>query len=176
MIPGIVISALTFPGIIVHEAAHLLFCRIAGLAVFDVRYFRFGSPAGYVLHEPTKDFRKSLLVAMAPFFVNSAFCVLFCTAAFLPVWEFRVGDPLAYFFYWLGLSIGMHAFPSNRDLKNLWRLMPAAARKSNVLAIVSYPVVALVYILNLAKFFWADLAYGIAIGVLVPLAVFKMLA
>lgn len=59
MIPGIVISVLTFPGVIVHEAANLLFCRFAGLAVFDVRYFRFGNPAGYVLHETTSDFRKT---------------------------------------------------------------------------------------------------------------------
>ena len=176
MIPGVVISVLTFPGVIVHEAAHLLFCRLAGLAVFDVRYFRFGNPAGYVLHENTTDFRKNFLITMAPFFVNSAFCVLFCSAAFLPIWEFQLDDPIAYFFYWLGLSIGMHAFPSTQDLKNIWRLMPAEARKLNLLALVSYPVVALVYVLNVAKFFWADLLYGIAIGILVPLAIFKFLA
>lgn len=176
MIPGIVISVLTFPGVIVHEAANLLFCRFAGLAVFDVRYFRFGNPAGYVLHETTSDFRKNFLVTMAPFFVNSALCVLFCSAAFLPVWEFRIADPVAYFFYWLGLSIGMHAFPSNQDLKSMWKLMPAEASKSGILAIVSYPIVAMVYVLNLAKFIWADLAYGIAIGILVPLAIFRALA
>jgi len=176
MIPGIVISVLTFPGVIVHEAAHLLFCRMAGVAVFDVRFFRFGNPAGYVLHENTADFKKTFLITMAPFFVNSALCALFCSAAFLPIWEFQMDDPLAYFFYWLGLSIGMHAFPSNQDLKSLWRLMPAEARKSNVLAIASYPLVALVYVLNLAKFIWADLAYGIAVGILVPMAVFRFLA
>lgn len=113
---------------------------------------------------------------MAPFFVNSALCVLFCSAAFLPVWEFRIADPVAYFFYWLGLSIGMHAFPSNQDLKSMWKLMPAEASKSGILAIVSYPIVAMVYVLNLAKFIWADLAYGIAIGILVPLAIFRALA
>jgi hypothetical protein len=176
MIPSIVISVLTFPGVIVHEAAHLLFCRMAGIAVFDVRFFRFANPAGYVLHENTLDFKKAFLITMAPFFVNSAFCALFCSAAFLPVWKFQLDDPLGYFFYWLGLSIGMHAFPSTQDLKGLWRLMPAEARKSNVLAIAGYPLVALVYVLNLVKFLWADLAYGIGIGILVPLAVFRLLA
>jgi hypothetical protein len=175
LIPSVVISVLTFPGVIVHQAAHLLCCRIARLAVFDVRYFRFGNPAGYVIHEATTDFKKIFLVAMGPFFLNSAFCVLFCSAAFLPLWEFRVADPLAYFFYWLGLSLGMHAFPSTQDLKGMWKLMPAEAGKFNLLAIASYPIVALVYVLNYAKFFWADLAYGLAIGILVPIAIFKAL-
>ena len=78
-IPGPVIAALTFPGVIVHEAAHLLFCRMFGLAVFDVCFFRFGNPAGYVLHEETDDFKKSFFVSMGPFFVNSFLCVLFCS-------------------------------------------------------------------------------------------------
>jgi hypothetical protein len=45
-----------------------------------------------------------------------------------------------------------------------------------VLAIVSYPVVALLFLLNLGRVVWADLGYGIAIGFLGPLALFKMLA
>lgn len=172
-IPGFVISFLTFPGVIVHETAHLLFCRISKLAVFEVCYFRFGNPAGYVIHEATQDFKKAFMVSMGPFFVNSVLCVLFCSAAFMPVWELEVSDPLAWFFYWLGLSIGMHAFPSTQDLKGMWALMPAEARKFNPLAIVSYPVVAVVYVLNLARVVWADLGYGIAIGVLAPMAIFR---
>jgi hypothetical protein len=175
-IPSIVITVLTFPGVIVHEAAHMLFCRITRLAIFDVRFFRFGNPAGYVVHEATSDLRKAFLVSMGPFFVNSVLCVLFCLPAFLPVWELRANDPLAYFFYWLGLSIGMHAFPSTQDLKNLWKLVPAEARKHNWLAIVSYPIVGLVYVLNLGRVVWADLAYGLAIGILLPLAIFKALS
>lgn len=51
-IPGELISILTFPGIIVHEFAHMLFCRIRKVAVFDACYFRVGNPAGFVIkHE-----------------------------------------------------------------------------------------------------------------------------
>jgi hypothetical protein len=103
------------------------------------------------------------------------FCILFCSAAFLPVWELEVRDPLAWFFYWLGLSIGMHAFPSPDDLDNIWELASTNARRGNVLAIISFPVVALLYVLNLARFVWADLGYGIAVGILAPLAIFKAL-
>ena len=176
LIPGWLISIVTFPGVIVHEAAHLLFCRLEKLAVFEVVFFRFGNPAGYVIHEASDNFKSMFMVGMGPFFVNSALCVLFCSAAFLPVWELGVADPLAYFLYWLGISIGMHAFPSTQDMQGLWRLMPAAARRFNVLAIVSYPIVGLVYVLNFARVVWADLIYGIAIGVWGPLALFHALA
>jgi len=101
--------------------------------------------------------------------------VVFCSAAFIPVWELDVFDPLAYFFYWLGLSIGMHAFPSTHDLQGMWKVMPEAAKRFNLLAIVSYPIVGILYVLNYARVIWADLGYGIAIGILAPLAIFRVL-
>ena len=174
-IPSIVVSVLTFPGVIVHESAQLFFCRVAGLAVFDVRFFRFGTPAGYVVHEPASEFRKAFMVSMGPFLVNSALSVLFCATAFLPIWELKLFDLLAYFFYWLGLSIGMHAFPATQDMKALWKLLLEEARKRNLLAIASYPIVGVVYVLNLAGVVWSDLAYGLAIGILVPLVIFNIL-
>ncbi len=175
-IPGQVISALTFPGVIVHEAAHFIFCRVFRLAVFDVCYFRFGNPAGYVIHERTEQFWPLFFVSMGPFFVNTVLCVLFCSAAFLPVWELSIFDPLAWFFYWLGLSIGMHAFPSTDDLKILWRLAPGEAGRGNLLAALSLPVIGVLYVLNYLRFIWADLGYGIAVGILGPLALFRTLA
>jgi hypothetical protein len=175
IIPGFVISLFTFPGVIVHEAAHLLFCRLSKLAVFDVKFFQLKDPAGYVIHEQTENFTASFFVSMGPFFVNTALCVAFCSAAFLPVWELDVADPLAYFFYWLGLSIGMHAFPSTEDLKHVWRQAPTEAKKGNLLAILSLPVVAVLYPLNYLRVVWADLGFGIAVGILAPLAIFRYL-
>jgi hypothetical protein len=96
-IPGQLIAVVTFPGVIVHEAAHLLFCRWLKLAVLDVCFFQVGNPAGYVIHEPGKDFKSAFLVSMGPFFVNTVLCVLFCSAAFMPVWKLQVVDPLVYF-------------------------------------------------------------------------------
>jgi hypothetical protein len=176
IIPGFVIALLTFPGVIVHEAAHLLFCRITGLAVFDVKFFQLKNPSGYVIHEQTDDFYKTFLVSMGPFFVNTFLCILFCSAAFLPVWELKIDDYLAYFLYWLGLSIGMHAFPSNHDLSHIWKLAPQYVKKGNLLAILSYPIVIVLYPLNFLRVVWADLGYGIAVGVLGPLLIFKAFA
>ena len=175
-IPGPVIALLTFPGVIVHETGHFFFCRLFRLAVFDVCFFRLGNPAGYVIHERTDNFKALFFVSMGPFFVNTLLCMVFCTAAFLPVWELKMQDPLAYFFYWLGLSIGMHAFPSKDDLSNIWELAPEKAKHGNVLAIVSLPLIAILYVLNYARVVWADLGYGIAVGILGPIALFRALA
>ncbi len=175
-IPGPVIALLTFPGVIVHETGHFFFCRLFRLAVFDVCFFRLGNPAGYVIHERTDNFKALFFVSMGPFFVNTLLCMVFCTAAFLPVWELKTPDPLAYFFYWLGLSIGMHAFPSKDDLSNIWELAPEKAKHGNVLAIVSLPLIAILYVLNYARVVWADLGYGIAVGILGPIALFRALA
>ena len=175
-IPGQVIALLTFPGVIIHEAGHLFFCRLFKLQVFDVCFFRFGNPAGYVIHQEIRDFRAQFFVSMGPFFVNTLLCAVFCATAFLPVWELKVFDPIAYFFYWLGLSIGMHAFPSTTDLSHLWAQAPALAKKGNVLAIISLPAAALLVVLNYGRVIWADLAYGLAVGVFAPIAVFRTLA
>jgi hypothetical protein len=175
IIPGFLISLVTFPGVIVHEAAHMLFCRWFKLAIFDVCFFQLKNPSGYVLHEPTQRFAATFFVSMGPFLLNTLLCVLFCSAAFLPVWELGVRDPLPYFFMWLGLSIGMHAFPSNQDLQHVFRQGMQEIRGGNVLALVAVPLVAPIWLLNFLRFFWVDLLYGFAIGILVPLWAFKAL-
>src|SRR5260370_17554031 len=138
-IPGPVIAALTFPGVIIHEYGNRFLWRLFKLQVFEVCFFRFGNPAGYVIHQETDNFTAQFFVSMGPFFGNTLLCVLFCSAAFLPVWELKVTDPLAYFFYWLGLSIGMHAFPSATDLSHLCAQAPGLAKKGNLLAILILP-------------------------------------
>ena len=175
-IPGIVIAVLTFPGVIVHEAAHAFFCRVFKIPILEVKYFRFGNPAGYVIHAEAEEIKAQFFITMGPFIINSILCVVFCSTAFLPVWVLNANDPVAWFFYWLGLSIGMHAFPSTQDLKGLWRCAPQQARALNPWALLSLPLIVILYPLNFLRIVWADLGYGIAIGILGPLALFKFLA
>ena len=40
IIPGPIIALLTFPGVIVHEFAHKLFCDIFNVPVYYVNYFK----------------------------------------------------------------------------------------------------------------------------------------
>ncbi len=66
-IPGQLISIITFPGVIVHEYAHQLFCKITKTVVLDVCYFRVGNPAGYVVHENPRKLSSHLLIDIGPF-------------------------------------------------------------------------------------------------------------
>ncbi len=174
-IPGWLIAIATFPGVIVHEAAHMLFCRLRKVAVLDVCFFRVGNPAGYVIHEEVKDFTSAFLVAIGPFLVNSILCVVFCFPALGPIYLFGIKDPLSYFFVWLGVSIGAHAFPSPGDGQMLWHYAKAAAREHHPLAILSFPLIVLVYIAHFLKFFWIDVLYGFGLGVGLPLLLIRKL-
>lgn len=169
MIPGFIITILTFPGVIVHEFAHMLFCKIRGVAVLDVCFFRLGNPAGYVVHEETKDFTTTFLVAVGPFIVNSLLCMVICFPVLFPIRIFEVEDMLSYAMLWLGISIGMHAFPSTGDAAALYQQAKKAASTLHPLAIISFPLVAAIYVANALRFFWLDYIYGVAIGLGLPL-------
>src|SRR5215510_8122568 len=145
-IPGQLIAMLTFPGVIVHEFAHMLFCKFRKVAVLDACYFRVGNPAGYVIHEQTSDFNTTFLVAMGPFFVNTILCLLICLPAYMPIKYFNIDHPLSYFLIWLGVSIGMHAIPSNQDASNIFEQAKENIKNKNILAILSFPLVGLIYI------------------------------
>ena len=168
MIPGFIISWLTFPGVIVHEAAHLLFCKLRRVPVFEVVFFQFGSPSGYVLHQTPKDFVSTLLICVGPLIVNTLLCLLVCLPAVVPVKFFDETDPVTFVLLWLGISIGMHAFPSTQDASILWTQAMAAAKNFNPLAIVSLPLVVLIFLANIGSIFWLDLMYGFAVGLGLP--------
>jgi hypothetical protein len=171
-IPGQLISILSFPGIIVHEFAHMLFCKLRKVAVFDACYFRVGNPAGYVVHENTKNFTTTFLISMGPFIVNTLLCLLICLPAYMPVKFFNLDHPLSYFLIWLGVSIGMHAIPSNQDANNVFQQAKEQVKHKNILAILSFPLIGLIYVFNILRFFWADLIYGVAIGIGIPSLIF----
>jgi hypothetical protein len=171
-IPGELISIITFPGIIVHEFAHMLFCRIRKVAIFDACYFRVGNPAGFVVHENTSNFTSTFLISMGPFFVNTLLCLLICLPAYMPIKFFNIDHPLSYFLIWLGVSIGMHAIPSNQDAKNVFNQAKERIKDKNILAIVSFPIIGLIYVFNIMRFLWADIIYGVAIGIGIPSLIF----
>jgi hypothetical protein len=172
-IPGQIITLITFPGVIVHEFAHMLFCKVRKIPVLDACYFSLGNPAGYVVHAKTSNFLDTFLVSMGPFFVNTLLCVLICLPAYLPIKYFDIEHPLSYFLMWLGVSIGMHAIPSNQDANNVFQEAKIHVKSFNVLALITFPLVILIYIFNILRVIWADLAYGILIGIWIPSLLFE---
>ncbi len=171
-IPGQLIALATFPGVIVHEAAHMFFCKLRHVAVFDVCFFRFGNPAGYVVHEHADRFSTTFLICLGPFLINSLLCMLICFPAFMPLRVFGVTHPLSYFLLWLGVSIGMNAFPSIGDAHGLWTQAKKEVSSFNLLAIISFPLVLAIYAANILRFFWLDYLYGIGIGLGLPALIF----
>ncbi len=153
----------------------MLFCKMRGVPVFDVCFFSFGNPAGYVIHGETDNFNTTFLISVGPFIINSLLCILICLPAFFPYYVFEVEHPLTYILLWLGLSIGMHAFPSNQDASVMFSQAKIAVKTMNPLAIISYPLVIIIYIANLLRFFWADLIYGVAIGIGLPALILRNL-
>jgi hypothetical protein len=175
VIPGFLVAIVTFPGVIVHEAAHMFFCKLRHVAVLDMCFFRIGNPAGYIIHEEIVDFTTAFLVCVGPLLVNSLLCVIICFPAFMPISVFHVEHLLSYFLLWLGVSIGMHAFPSNQDAQNLLAHAKKAARSFNPLALVSFPLVLLILLANVLSVVWFDYFYGAALGLGLPDLIFKAL-
>jgi hypothetical protein len=171
-IPGFLITLATFPGVIVHELAHQLFCRLFKVPVFKVVYFKTGNPAGYVLHEPVSNKWQSMMISVGPFVVNS---LIIGFQSALPVFKFDNGNFADYILIYLGVSIAMHAFPSTGDAKCIWNDLKDPDT-SLLVKIVGYPIVGLIYLGSIGSFFWLDLAYGIALVVGLPNLLVSLLA
>ena len=174
-IPGIVITIVTFPGVIVHELAHQLFCRLFKVPVFEVVYFQPKNPAGYVLHEtPAKDWQ-SIMISVGPFVVNTVLGALIALPAALPIFDFNNPQPLDFLLIYLGVSIAMHAFPSTGDAASIWSMVKRDST-SPWIKIVAYPVVGLIYLGAIGSFFWLDLLYGVGIAIGLPHLIIYMLS
>lgn len=165
MIPGFVVSWATFPGTVVHELAHKWACEWRGVTVTDVSYFSLNG-SGQVTHHTPTDHRDTILISTASFAVNTILsigCYALAALAISGVITNQYTSIAALGFVWLGLSIGMHAFPSAQDLGNVWREVRAHWRRSMVAALV-IPVVILFRIASLLEFFWFDAIYAAALG------------
>ncbi len=162
-------SLCTFPGTVLRQAVHSSLCRALGVKVLDVRYFRFDTPAAYVLHEMPKNLKTSILLVLVPFLVHSLLCVAICTPAMVPVlfYDELVG-PLELFQLWLGLSIGMHAFPPLRDAHNLWDLTRFEAKNHGALVRIAFPLLAFFRLAQRLSLFGFDLGYAATMGIGLP--------
>ena len=158
---GFLITLLTFPGVMVHELGHVVFCRLLGIRVAKVCFFRFGNPAGYVLHEEPANALQHMLISYGPFFVNTVLGAAVAAPATVPLLHFTDGR-LPYLFIWLGISIAMHAFPSTGDAASLWQGI-WHGRGCCLWRLIALPFVMLIYLGALGSIFWLNLVYGIVV-------------
>jgi hypothetical protein len=166
-IPGIVITVLTFPGVIVHELAHQLFCRLFKVPVFKVVYFQAENPAGYVLHEKARNSVQAVFISTGPFILNTILGFLIALPAALQ-YKLDAMNPLDFILLYLGVSIAMHAFPSTGDAQVLWKSVVKAEDASWLSKILVTPIVGFIYLGAMGSFFWLDFIYGIGVAVGLP--------
>lgn len=165
----------TFPGIIVHELAHQLFCRWFKIPVFEVCYFRTQNPMGYVIHEKAPKKYQALMISIGPFLINT---VLGFLIAFPAALQFKFDDPnlLDFLLLYLGISIAMHAFPSTGDAQALWSEVTGSENSSLLTKVLVAPVVGLIYLGALGSMFWLDAIYGFFVAVGLPYILLKAFA
>ncbi len=168
--PGYLVATATFPGVIVHEFGHKLFCVLTKTRVLDVCYFRVGTPSGYVIHEPASTVWKSILIAVGPLFANSIIGFLIGMLAGLFFYRFNGLPLLGAILAWVAVSVAMHAFPSTGDAHVIWKAIwtkgaPISPR------LIGTPVVAVIYLGAIGSAFWLDLFYGMIIAILLPMAI-----
>lgn len=168
-IPGILISILTFPGVIVHEAAHQLFCRICRVPVYKVCYFQFANPNGYVIHERISNPFKNFLICFGPFLINTVIGAIIVFPASIDVIEFQnYTNPLSLILVWLGVSILMHSFPSTGDAKSLYESVIKNQSVNFFVKAIFLPFIGLIYLGAFGSVVWLDFLYAIGVGMFLP--------
>ena len=175
-IPGFLISIVTFPGVIVHELAHQLFCRWTRTAVIQVCYFQPKNPAGYVVHETPSRPWHHLLIGVGPFILNTVVGGLIALPAAMPFFKFGAATPMNLFLIWLGVSIAMHAFPSTGDAQSIWGAVVRGKDVSLALRCLAAPVVGFIYLGALGSIMWLDALYGVGVAMLLPNLIVRLLA
>ena len=168
LLPGWLVSIITFPGVIVHEMAHRIFCDLAGVQVYKVCYFRAGNPAGYVLHERPNKLGASFLITVGPLLVNTILCSFF---TFTPMIAMSLDPehlhPVFSLLIWVGISTGMHAFPSNQDAENFVDAIEDAGRRG-LLYGISRGFQGLIFIANVSRILWFDVLFALVVAWALP--------
>ncbi len=153
-----IISLITFPGVIAHEWAHKKFCNWMRVRVSRVVYFRFGNPAGFVEHEIPSTFRQTFWISVGPLIINTGITMVLSYIAF----RANLSDTKFIILLWLAVSIGMNAFPSDHDVKNISGASRQAVRNGgSFLHYLAFPFVWLILLANKLRFFYFDLVYAI---------------
>ncbi len=168
-IPGWLIALLTFPGVICHEIAHRFFCDICGVPVYAACYIRVGNPAGYVVHGPVRSLKSAFLISIGPLIVNTLLCSLISFAAVIPLFILKVADTsfASGLLIWVGISMGMHAFPSNVDMDNFTALVQHTGTRG-LAHIAGKFFSGLFALANVLRFIWFDAIYAFVVASLLP--------
>ena len=163
-------SIFYMPGVVTHELSHHIFCIIFNVKVIKVCYYNFKDSSGYVRHERPKHLYQDVLIAIAPFFLNTfigslvAYPTIINKFSTLGLLSLNWPDILRII---IAISICMQAIPSKSDALSMWNFVGES--DTNFLLkvtakLIIAPLVLMVLLLNfLSSFLKIDLFYGICV-------------
>lgn len=120
----VLVSYLLCVGVVVHEAAHRLFCALFGVQVRETRYFRIEriqtgqgevtSIGGYIDCEEVESVITGIFLGIAPILVNGTLVAVACY--YCPLLE---GTSYYWLVVYLIVALGLGARPSRQDF-GIW--------------------------------------------------------
>ena len=144
-------SLITAPGVVLHELGHAIFCIFSGVRIHRIKLFQFGKIAGFVEHEEPHKFYQAVLVSFGPLILNSLVTLLaFSQITLIPFNQSSFLHPKILILAWLGIVSGLHAIPSFGDAKTLLSITNTKIWR-NPFKILGFPLILLLYFLNLLK-------------------------
>ena len=163
------------PGVVIHELSHHIFCIICNTKVIKVCYYNFKDSSGYVRHEKPKHLYQDILIAVAPFFLNTFIGGLVAYSTIIN--KFSTSGLLS--FNWrdiltiiISVSIGMHAIPSKGDALRMWNFIGEGDMNfllKIIAKLIIAPLILMVFLLNFLSYFLKiNLFYGICVCFLIP--------
>ena len=163
-------SIFYMPGVITHELSHHIFCIIFNTKVIKVCYYNFKDSSGYVRHERPKHLYQDVLIAVAPFFLNTfigglvAYPTIINKFSTLGLLTLNWRDILSMI---ISISIGMRAIPSKCDALSMWNVVGESDMDfllKIITKLIITPLVLMIFLLNfLSSFLKIDLFYGICV-------------
>ena len=168
-------SIFYMPGVIIHELSHHFFCIIFNAKVTDVCYYNFRDSSGYVMHNRPRYLYQDVMIATAPFLLNSilgglvAYPTIINKLSTLGLASLNWQDFLRII---ISISIGMSALPSKEDGLSIWNYV--CDSNSNLLMklfskLMISPVVLLIVLINFgSSYLKIDLLYGVCVCFIGP--------
>lgn len=105
-----------FPGVVLHEASHLLGCLITGAKISDVEFF--STKGGHVMHsKPRLKYIGTFIISFFPLFIG-IFAVISLAPILLASTTTLSGIVLKIFIFYLLTAVLITMFPSSKDFSN----------------------------------------------------------
>ncbi len=160
MFIAVLIRFVTLPGVMTQLLALRLMCDLTGVRVYAVDY-----AGGTLEHGPTGGPGRALVLTVGPLIINTLFCSIltFPTALSIMVNSQTGFSGLGMLSAWLGISCGVHAFPSSDVTRSLLDAAGPGARRS-LLGYVQRACSGLFAVIIALRVVWIDVVYAVAIA------------